>query len=123
MIHADMSPEMLRKREYDSATDMWSLGIVVYEMLFKRTPFHGQSQKETMQNIMEAKLRFPEREISNEAKLLLQQVNSRSKIIFSKMLNKDPVIRLKPHQIYIHPFVNRFIDLNTLDDEIYKDWI
>ncbi|KAJ9441097.1 RAC family serine/threonine-protein kinase-like protein [Diplonema papillatum] len=89
-----VAPDVLRQKQYTSAIDWWSFGILLFRMLVSRPPFLGRSMKEVFDNILYQELRFSQSNpISPEAMDLI-----------SKLLVKDPVKRAKGDVVKKHKY-------------------
>ncbi|KAI8614682.1 kinase-like domain-containing protein [Chytriomyces sp. MP71] len=80
-----MSPEMLEKRGYNEATDWWSFGVILYELLFGKRPFRGKSDADVRHAILNAKLKYP----ADAAKVTSTCIDA-----IKAFLEPDPVARL-----------------------------
>lgn len=55
-----IAPEVIKGCGHTSAVDWWTLGILVYEMLYGTTPFKGMTRNATFSNILRDEPLFPE---------------------------------------------------------------
>ncbi len=76
-----MSPEQARGLAIDERTDLWSLGVVLYEMITRRLPFKGATRMDTIVAILERDP-APLFETANKPQRNLE-------ILISKCLEKD----------------------------------
>ena len=93
-----MAPEIVGSENYDYSVDIWSLGILLYELLFGHSPFKGNSTNNIILNIKSHELNYDEnnKKISNSCKDLIQH-----------LLNMNPQKRLKIKDILEHPFIKK----------------
>lgn len=68
-----MSPEQARGKEVDVRTDIWSLGVVLYEMITGKAPFDGETMTDILANIIH-KEPIPITEYLLDAPLELQRI-------------------------------------------------
>ncbi|OGD20985.1 MAG: hypothetical protein A2W03_07725 [Candidatus Aminicenantes bacterium RBG_16_63_16] len=70
---AYMSPEQARGEEVDHHTDIWSLGVVLYEMLTGRLPFRGERETSILYSIVHEEPK-PIRQISAHIPVEIQKI-------------------------------------------------
>uniref|UniRef100_T1JMJ2 non-specific serine/threonine protein kinase n=1 Tax=Strigamia maritima TaxID=126957 RepID=T1JMJ2_STRMM len=74
-----MAPEVINRRGHTTAADWWSFGVLMFEMLTGTLPFQGANRKDTMNQILKAKLGMPQF-LSPEAQLLLRALFKRNPV-------------------------------------------
>jgi serine/threonine protein kinase len=89
-------PEIIQGIAHDPRyADSWSLGVILYLLLFGQFPFSGTSIPETLQLIMKAEFTFSF-PISDPATDLV-----------SRLLTHTPTVRPTPDEIKAHPWFNK----------------
>ena len=51
-----MAPQILAKEKFNSKCDVWSVGIMFYEMLYGKTPWTGKDLGDLRDNILKRPL-------------------------------------------------------------------
>lgn len=96
--HEYLAPEIIRGDGHGSAVDWWTFGIFLYELIYGRTPFKGPGNEETLANVVNQSLKFPE----NPA------VSFNTRDLIRGLLIKEPENRLGSvrgaAEIKQHPF-------------------
>jgi hypothetical protein len=88
-----MSPELVREQPYDASSDLWSLGIILYELYVGQPPFYTNSIYSLVNHIVKDPVKYPQ-DMSKEFKSFLQG-----------LLQKNPSKRLNWPHLLDHPFV------------------
>lgn len=108
-----MPPQILNNEQYSFKCDIWSMGIVFYEMLFGRRPWTGNSPYALFQQINETPLRFPSQTPS--------PVNDHTKDLIKRMLRISEDKRIDWKDILKHPALQ--ILNKPISEDIAKDAI
>lgn len=93
-----LSPEIVEKRGHNTSVDIWSLGILLYEMFTGVTPFSDGNNEQVLMNISQSFLRVP------------LNIPPLAKDLISLMLDKNQTRRFSALEIKQHRWLE---PLNT----------
>ncbi|CAA7019156.1 unnamed protein product [Microthlaspi erraticum] len=96
--HEYLAPEIIKGEGHGAAVDWWTFGVLLYELLYGKTPFKGYNNDETLANVVLQNLKFPDSPL----------VSFQAKDLIRGLLVKEPENRLGSEkgsvEIKRHPF-------------------
>ena len=101
-----IAPEMIKDQPYNQSIDVWSLGVLLFEILHGYSPFRAlndkfnndDNYKEIFKNIIQR-----EYKIDNQLSLSQECID-----MIHKLLEFDSKKRIKTPEIFLHPWVKKF---------------
>ena len=105
---ATMAPEIMKGLSYNSEADLWSVGVLIYQLHFNQLPYKGKNEKEILDGILK---KVP----------YTQPEDFFLKDLINKLLVEEPNKRLSWEEYFNHPFFkdenDRMKLLNSLNKE------
>ncbi|KAF1331747.1 Ulk/fused protein kinase, partial [Globisporangium splendens] len=88
-----MAPELVRQQPYNYTVDLWSLGVILYELAVGRPPFYTDRIVPLIEMIVREPVRYP------------PTMSPEFQSFLAGLLNKDPSRRMAWPEILSHPFI------------------
>ncbi|XP_019411281.1 PREDICTED: death-associated protein kinase 2-like [Crocodylus porosus] len=92
-----IAPEVINYEPLSSATDMWSIGVITYILLSGMSPFQGETDAETLTNVVAGSYEFENKYFS--------QTSEMAKDFISQLLVKEPGDRMTAAECLVHPWI------------------
>ena len=103
---AFMAPELLKGQKATSISDIWSLGIILYNMIYGKLPFNDSNFSELSNKILFSEINYP------------FKINNYLNDLLSKLLIRKPLDRIQISSILKHQWITNYPDFNRISFEI-----
>lgn len=108
------------KNKIDSRIDLWSLGVILYCLIFNDLPFNGFNEFGLFKNIVNNDLKFPKVKSTNQTTKEDIKELKLLKDLIEKLLTKDPTKRITLDKVKRHGFT--LFDISQQEQEKFLDF-
>ena len=91
-----LAPEIIKEQGHDERVDIWCIGVLLFELITGKVPFHGPDIETLKSNILHLKIIWP------------KEMNPDAKDLISLILKLDPNQRLPLEDMLKHPFFLKY---------------
>jgi len=107
-----MSPEIILNNNYNLKSDLWSLGIILYQLYMKKHPFHSTNIKDLIDKMKD--------ETNYKSKILFNDsVPNNVQILINRLLEIDIENRITWDELFNDSWIKN-IKINKIDDIIIE---
>ena len=94
---ATMAPEILQGKPYNKKADLWSIGVISYQLIFKAIPFKASTERDLLNVILQSKgLKYSKQKVDSLSKALYH--------LLDQLLQVEPKDRISFEEYFNHPF-------------------
>ena len=106
-----LAPEIIKEEPYDKSIDIWALGVLLFEMIYGRTPFKKvdtSEEDEIVINIIGNKIEFPDEDLLSETTNDDCSPSQECKDLIKQMLEQDKDKRITIKDVFISSFAKKY---------------
>jgi serine/threonine protein kinase len=98
-----MSPELLAEQPYTKKSEMWSVGVIAYEMLYGTTPWPDVRTPAQLMQAHKQAINYPPTPAVSPACMALLR----------RLLQRDQMLRFSPAEFFASRFLNGFVSIQV----------
>jgi len=109
-----MAPELVANRPYTEKVDVWSLGVITYQLLSGKTPFESRNLKKIDYNIKHKPVTF-----QNTNTEYWGDISQDAKDFIMACLSRNPEQRPSVEELFKQPWIKNFYQKEMMKSLVF----